>query len=541
MQDALPYNQHKLSSSMESFLGVPSMKSMVASHRGTARLTSKLLVLGLCLGFHTSYARAQEEETPTPPPSEPAPTTTDEAPAAADPAAPSVETPTEQTPPTEATPPTEEGIGDKVKEKVKELKEKRVKNRKETTDAILKRRGKDPETAKYVMLGEAQTLPEKVARFRYVHRNVAGNQTFEEGGNKKDVGIDAVINVNAYVLEYGLTDKISLQLLVPTIASSDVTINAEKFSKSKVYAKKYQELMEKVVPFLISQGQCATEEECYDKINNQRYAIPTDSSLVLPTGEVYTVQGGIEVERAAYSLITGAAKPQKGKTGLSDIMIAALFNVYNSKTQMFSLGAGIRLPTGKGDDEKSYNRTGSGFTTFGFALKYDYRIADPLMLSFSNQTEIHLKNPNYKRHSLVDPDKLNEADPNTIGAELSPAVPGDGDGISNNFEVSRKGVLNTGYIRLGYALGDLNPMLSTLSVLGYYNWNFDPETYWDGVSQHNASRSTGYSYALAFDGLGLQPRIPVGLSISQDRLLTGENVSVAAVNTYLNLTLYYKF
>ncbi len=526
------------------------MKSMVASHRGTARLTSKLLVLGLCLGFHTSYARAQEEEAPTPPPpsEEPAPEPTDQAPAPAptDPAAPSGGTPaeqapSEQTPPADGTPPTEEGIGDKVKDKVKELKEKRGKNRKETTDAILKRRGKDPETAKYVMLGEAQTLPEKVARFRYVHRNVAGNQTFEEGGNKKDIGIDAVVNINAYVLEYGLTDKISLQLLVPTIASSDVTINAEKFSKSKVYAKKYKELMEKVVPFAISQGACTSEEECREKINNQAYAFPTDSSLVLPTGEVYTVQGGIPVERASYSLITNAAKPQKGKTGLSDIMLAALFNVHNSKTQMVSLGAGIRLPTGKADDEKSYNRTGSGFTTLGFALKYDYRIADPLMASFSNQTEVHVQNPTYKRHSLVDPDKLNEADPNTIGGDLSPAVPGDGDGISNNFKVTRKGVLNTGYLRLGYALGALHPMLSTLSVLGYYNWNFDPETYWDGVSQHNASRSTGYSYALGFDGLGLQPRIPVGLSISQDRLLTGENVSVAAVNTYVNLVLYYKF
>jgi hypothetical protein len=511
------------------------MKSMVASHRGTARLTSKLLVLGLCLGFHTSHARAQDEETPTPPPSEPAPAS-DQAPA--DSPAPSAETPTEQTTPAEQTP-TEEGIGEKVKDKVKELKEKRVKNRKETTDAILKRRGKDPETAKYVMLGEAQTLPEKVARFRYVRRNVAGNETFEKGGNKKDIGIDAVIDVNAYVFEYGLTDKISLQLLIPQLASSDVTINADKFAKSKVYAEKYQELMEKVVPFLISQGQCATEAECYDKINNQAYAIPTNSSLVLPTGEVYTVQGGIPVERAANALITNAAKPQKGKTGISDVMIAALYNVYNSKSQMFSVGGGFRLPTGKADDEKSYNRTGSGFTTLGVALKYDFRITDPLMLSFSNQTEMHLKNPHYKRHSLVDPDKLNEADPNTIGADIG--VPGDGDGVSNNFEVSRKGVLNTGYLRLGYALGALHPMLSTLSVFGFYNWNFDPETYYDGVSQHNASRSTGYSYALAFDGLGMTPRIPVGVSVSQDRLLTGENVSVAAVNTYLNLTLYYKF
>lgn len=514
------------------------MKSMVASHRGTARLTSKLLVLGLCLGFHTGHAWAQDEEAPA----EPTPST-EQGPAETP--TPAGETPADPTTTPPTTPaeqaPTEEGVGDKVKDKVKELKEKRVKNRKETTDAIVKRRGKDPETAKYVMLGEAQTLPERVARFRFVRRNVVGNETFEVGGNKKDIGIDAVVNVNAYVLEYGLTDKISLQFLVPTIASADVTINADKFRGSKIYAKNYKEMMDQVVPFLISQGQCANEDECLNKINNQDYAIKTDSSLVLPTGEVHTVKGGLPIRSTTDSLITSAAKPQKGKTGLSDIMLAALFNVYNSKEQMFSIGAGLRLPTGEAEDEKSYNRTGSGFTTFGLALKYDYRIIDPLMLSLSNQTELHIKNPNYKRHSLVDPDKLNEADPNTKGSELSPAVAGKGDGVSNNFEVSRKGVLNTGYIRLGYALGALSPALSTLSVLGYYSWNFDPETYYDGISQHNASRSTSISYALGFDGLGLQPRIPVGVSLSQERMLTGENVAVAAVNTYLNLVLYYKF
>jgi hypothetical protein len=90
-------------------------------------------------------------------------------------------------------------------------------------------------------------------------------------------------------------------------------------------------------------------------------------------------------------------------------------------------------------------------------------------------------------------------------------------------------------------MGDLHSSLAPFSVFGFYNWNFDPETYYDDLSQHNASRSTGYSYALAFDGLGLQPRIPVSVSVSQDRLLTGENVTVAATNTYFNLVLYYKF
>lgn len=511
------------------------MKSMVASPRGTIRLTSKLLALGLCLGFHTGHARAQAQESPTPAPAEESPQ--DES----DTTVPAANPGTDGEDPevTEDNQLDEETFSDKVKDKVKELKNERVKNRQETTDAILKRRGKDPEVAKYVMLGEAQTLPEKVLRARYIRRNLVGNQTFEEGGNKKDIGIDAVINVNAYVLEYGLTDKLSLQLLIPQVASNQVTINAEKFSKSKAYAKRYQELMDEVVPFLISEGQCADAATCYEKINNQAYAIPTNSPIKLPTGEDYTVQGGIPVERAAYSLITNAAKPQDGKTGISDILIAALYNVYNSQTQMFSVGGGLRLPTGKGDDEKSYNRTGSGFTTLGIALKYDFRISDPLMLSFSNQTEIHLKNARWKRYSLIDPDQLNEADPNSLGADSG--IPGDGDGVSNNYEVSRKVPLNTGFLRLAYALGDLNPILSSLSVLGYYGWNFDPESYYDGQAQQDGARSTSITYALAFDGLGLNPRIPVGVSVSQERMLTGENVAIADVSTYLNLIFYYKF
>ncbi len=518
------------------------MKSMVASHRGTARLTSKLLVLGLCLGFHTGHLGAQTEETPAPvePSAEPAPPPAPtETPAATTP------TPepgaTEEKKP-EETKPEEEGLGEKIKEKVDEMKKSRKKNRKETTDAIMKRRGKDPEVAKYVMVGEAQTLPEKVLRFRYVFQNVAGDQTFELGGNKKDIGIDAVINVNAYAFEYGLTDKISVQLLIPYIKNNDVTINANKFRQSKVYAKKYKELMDVTVPFLIGQGLCTDADTCLEKINREKgddpLIIPINAPLVLPTGELYTVKG-LPVKDAADSLINSAAKPGPGATGLSDITVAALFSVYSSKWQSFAVGTGIRLPTGKGDDEKSFNRTGSGATSLGIALKYDYRISDPLVASLSNTTEFYVKGPQYKRHSLVDPDQLNTADPNVIGADIG--APGDGDKVSNNYKVTRKVPHNDGYLRLGYALGALHPSLSTLSVLGYYGWASDPEQYYDGIAQQNQSRSTNVSYAVSFDGLGLQPRIPIGLAASQARMLTGDNAAVATVTTSLSLFLYYKF
>ena len=503
------------------------MKSMVASRVETVRLTSKLLVLGLCLGFHPSFAGAQTEEAP--------PSGRDQT----EPASPA----------NNDTPKAEEGFGDKIKDKVEELKNSRQKNRKETTDAILKRRGKDPEVARYVTAGEAQTLPEKVIRFDFVYRNIAGNQTFEKGGGaKKDKGLDVVANVRAYSFAYGISDKLSVQLVVPTIASNQLTINADKFSTSKIYAKNYKKLMDAVIPAL--QANSATEcfgksyEECDALINevhanpNNDFSLPTDTPMILTTGETYVNKAKVPVRTAGNSMITNAAKPKNGVTGVGDITLGALYNAFTATNQRASVGLGLRLPTGKGKDEKTYNRTGSGFTTAIVGVKYDYQVIDPFVVSLSNQFEFNLKNAHYLRHSILNPDELNTADVNTVNE----TVPSNkGDGVTNNYQVSKKGPTTSGTVRLAYSLGALSPYLGPLTTFGYYGWAFNPETYYDSQSQQNESRQTSITYALAFDGLALPTRIPAGLTLSQERIISGNDVTIATVSTTIDLNVYYKF
>jgi hypothetical protein len=217
----------------------------------------------------------------------------------------------------------------------------------------------------------------------------------------------------------------------------------------------------------------------------------------------------------------------------------------------FSTALGLRLPTSKADDEKSFNRTGSGFTTLGIQLAYDYKVADPFIISLTQSVERHLKNPNYKRHSHVNPDELlsnslkDASDPNSgapdPNSEGDEGIPGRGDSIDPEFEVSRKLDSSAGSLRFAFALGALAPVLSPLTTTVSYNWSHDPATSWDGVDQDNGAGSRSFTYTLNFDGLGLRPRLPFGLSLAQDRYISGYGVAAAGVTTTVSLAGYYKF
>jgi hypothetical protein len=525
------------------------MGTIVASGLGTLRLTSKLLVLGLCLGLNASHAFAQDDESAPTPPTEPTPTET-----------PSSDTPSTETPaPPQEPAAVEEKEPGVIKEKIEEIKKSRIKNRKETTDAVLKRRGKEPEAVKYSLVGAAQTLPEKVIRVVYARRNIVSKESFEQsGGAKKDIGIDVVANINAYAIQYGLTDKISLQVLIPQVAENSTTIDADKFRKSQIYAKKYKETMDAVIPTFIQNGVCGTSgtdeekyNDCLTQINSGDVKLATNQKMMLLTGEIYTVPKGASVKEIADRLVTSNARPSQGKTGLSDITVGAMYSVFSSPIMNFSTAVGLRLPTSKADDEKSFNRTGSGFTTLGIQLAYDYKVADPFIISLTQSLEHHLKNPSYKRHSHINPDQLlsdslkdpldpdsGAPDPNSAGDE---GIPGRGDGVDTEFEVSRKLDSSAGSLRFAFALGALAPVLSPLTTTVSYNWSHDPATSWDGVDQDNGSGSRSYSYTLNFDGLGLRPRLPFGVSLAQDRYISGYGLPAAGVTSTFSLAGYYKF
>lgn len=69
------------------------------------------------------------------------------------------------------------------------------------------------EAAYNAALGEGKTLPAGVVRARLPLRFISGSSGFDAKGNKSDLGLEARAVGSGLVLEYGVTDDLSVQLL----------------------------------------------------------------------------------------------------------------------------------------------------------------------------------------------------------------------------------------------------------------------------------------------------------------------------------------
>lgn len=418
----------------------------------------------------------------------------------------------------------------------KAIKSIKKKKRKETSDSIVKRRG--VESPGYVLVGEAQLLPANVLRMRYVFQNVVGTQGFDENGQAEDVG--AVLNAagHAFALEYGITDRLVLQVIVPVVGANNLSINANKFRKSDEYEEQYQKLVEAVAPALQAKGLCSDVGDCRTKID-AGLALGVDTPVELPTGEQAVIPANVPLKNAADSVILKALEPASGKTGLGDVQVGVAYNVFSSPRQNLTLGIGVRLPTGEYTDvPAAYRAPGAGFTTLGFLARYDIRILNPILISLGNQTEQHITQAVRRRSSILDPTQLNAADPATD----DPAIAGEGDGVDNNAPITRKGVLNNGFVKGFFALGAFGRFLNPASIFGSFNWKLDSPYEKEGDDEYGeVSQLFTASYGLTIDGLGLQPRIPISFTYQHDTPVAGKNVLIAPQIDTFQLILYYKF
>lgn len=419
----------------------------------------------------------------------------------------------------------------------KAIKSIKKKKRKETSDSIVKKRG--VASPGYVLVGDAQLLPAKVLRFRYILQNVTGNQGFDSKGKAYDVGATLNAAGHAFAMEYGITDRLSLQFIVPVVGANNLAIDANKFRQSDEFEEEYQNLVEAVTPALEARGLCSGVAGCRSAIDGG-LALGVDTPVELPTGEIVTIAANVPLKEAADSVILKAVEPASGKTGLGDVTVGFGYSVFSSPRQIVTLGLGVRLPTGEFTNvPAAYRAPGSGFTTLGLVARYDLRIFNPLMLSISNQTEHHLTSAVRNRSSILNSTELNTADP-TVD---DPAIAGEGDGIANDAPIVRKGVLNSGSVKVSFALGSIARFLNPVAIYGAYGWKIDPayERENDDDSYREKSELYTASYAVAIDGLGLQPRIPLNISFQRDTPIAGKNVLVAPNLDIYQFILYYKF
>lgn len=405
---------------------------------------------------------------------------------------------------------------------------------KATAESLIKRRGATDVDS--VIVGEAQVLPKNVFRFRYILRDIATEKGFDSAGKEFSAGASLTAKGHAFVLEYGLSDNWVVQLIAPYISSNELGINANEFKRSQAYEREYKKLVEAVTPGLLAKGLCTSAETCRTAIDNG-LALGVGTPIELPSGESAFVNANVPIREAANSIILNAVKPSEGKVGVGDVQFGLGYNVYSSPRNVATVGLGIRLPTGEYTDvPNAYREPGSGFTSAGLRLLYDFRWS-PVIFSLSHTLEYSLTKAKKSRSSILDPNYLNPGDP-TVD---DPEIPGAGDGVPNDGEIERKGIYHEGFTRVAYALGSLHRWMKPVAAYAYYGWIVDPEYHNLGHLYSKKYELYTASFAMSIDGLAMTPMFPMSFTYRREMAVGGRNVTLAPNSNFFQVNFYFKF
>lgn len=392
-------------------------------------------------------------------------------------------------------------------------------------------------TSTQQLKGEGKTLPQGVMRLRTVFRAAQGQTGFDSLGKKEESGFKAQATASAFVVEYGVTPRLSMQVLVPFVHANRLGMDGSAFQNSSFYAEKYDEFLKKSSVNLVKQKLCSDVAACVKAIQEKNLSLPLNSSIILPTGETLDVRAGVPIKTVASALVVNAAVPTSGRTGLGDIEIGGLYALADRELDLNShwpvqaaVGVGLRLPSGSFSDVPAAQRgTGRGSTDLGLRLNIDKFFTDEFIFSWQNQSEMAIISGKKKRSSLLNNTILNSADPQIAG----------GDGQRNEGEFKRSSLRQVGFLKLIAGAGMFSSSMALLSLNGQFKYDFDSPGAVDGTAL--GKNSVVYSTQVGMSIDGLRVAWPVQLDVDYEIPLAGSNKTVVTRNLSTTLKAYYRF
>lgn len=396
----------------------------------------------------------------------------------------------------------------------------------------------------YAVQPEGKTLKKRMMRVRFPYRTATGDSGFDNKGKKTEPPVKVRASGGAVVIEYGLSDDISLQFLNDYVGNQEVSFDRSRFLGSAayndaskgVYASKFAALGSDVGPenlsgklqgaiaaALVQNGACGTTDvaTCAGQIAAGMQA-PVDlpdsatslTGLNIKKGDTLkdVIDGySLAVNQQIEDGILDAADEQASHTGargMGDTTIGALYEVYSARPLFFSVGMGVRFPTGKYKNlNGSELPTGRGLTEIGLRTNLDVQPFSALMLSWQNQSETMLAKGTKK-----------------VGNE--------------SYDVKRVGVRNVGFFYLKTSLVPLHQSLNVLAPRIGMTYDHDSA---EKIGAYTPERSYVHNayYALAFDLTRYS--LPMQFDIEHTQPFEGRNKAVAtSANTY-TLKLFYIF
>lgn len=394
-----------------------------------------------------------------------------------------------------------------------------------STSQVSSSDSKPPRSA-HTALGAGQTLPQGIARTRVVYKSIERRSGFDETGRKEELGYHFRTDVVAPVFEYGLSDRFTLQFMIPVVVNNYGGLDGDKFRKSKLYRERFEAAERGTIDKMKSLSLCDEEELCRQWLYDG-FSFPLNAPVPLPTGEEVYFQSDIEVLKSIDSMIVTAASPSHGMTGLSDIELGGLYNFLRSKSWIISVGLGLRLPTASYTDVPfpRYRPTGAGLLDIAGRLNLDFSPFEGLWLSWQEQLETALTSSERSRSSLYDNQRFNTAEPT--------------DGIPNKQEFSKRGLGRSGFVQAQFGAGVVHRYLAPIAVHGAYAYLSERPEYLDDELKSERARTDSLVYGASADGRNLG--LPISVGFSRSLPLSGQDVAAAASSWTVEFKGYLKF
>jgi hypothetical protein len=351
--------------------------------------------------------------------------------------------------------------------------------------ASMKIEAKNPEKkpstgSKSMALGA--TLPKGVFRANVVTFLSEFDSQFNKDGKREFLGSKININGMAFALEYGATDKLSLQFKMPVVMYNKLSYDPKRIKDSVAYDKVLTGLKKQGVPIASD-----TEAQITKNI--------TDSFQ----------------------------KHSHGITGVGDIEVGALYNWVSTDRFLFSTGLGLRMPTGKYYTPIMQRPIGGGLWVLGFQNNFDVSFLNQnLWLSLRHQGEIAMSKAKAPK----------EKDGNSLLGELE----------DSDETFSKEGLTHKVTLQSSGSFGALSPHLRFLSTsLGYQFDSAAPTV--TKVATYEKERSNTHSVIWNISASALPYKIPLALDVDLKKPLGGTNAgaSQTAMTTTMNLKVYFKF